>query len=69
MLRGIGLPELVIILAIILLLFGAARLPQIANSMGKAIKEFRKAAGPDGDAGSARSRRRGKMPQEPPGQA
>jgi sec-independent protein translocase protein TatA len=39
----IGLPELLVILVIILLLFGAARLPQIAKSLGEGIKEFRKA--------------------------
>ena len=41
--RGIGLPELLIILTIVLLLFGSTRLPRLASSMGKAIKEFRKA--------------------------
>jgi sec-independent protein translocase protein TatA len=41
--KGIGLPELLIILTIVLLLFGSTRLPRLASSMGKAIKEFRKA--------------------------
>jgi sec-independent protein translocase protein TatA len=41
-LKGIGLPELLIILAVVLLLFGATRLPKLAGSMGKAIKEFRR---------------------------
>jgi len=36
--------ELLIILVIILLLFGAARLPEIARSLGKALAEFKKAA-------------------------
>lgn len=39
----IGLPELLVILVIILLLFGAARLPQVAKSLGEGIKEFKKA--------------------------
>lgn len=43
-LRGIGLPELLIILAIVLLVFGATRLPKLAGSMGKAMREFRKSA-------------------------
>tara|TARA_Y100000590_G_scaffold470707_1_gene668085 strand:+ start:16693 stop:16887 length:195 start_codon:yes stop_codon:yes gene_type:complete len=43
--RGIGLPELLIVLFIVLLIFGSTRLPKLANSMGKAIKEFRKGAG------------------------
>lgn len=38
-----GMPELIVILIIVLLLFGAARLPEIARSLGKAIKEFKKA--------------------------
>ena len=51
---GFGLPEIILILFIVLLLFGATRLPQLARSMGSAIKEFRKAAGPslDQDTGS-----------------
>lgn len=42
-LRGIGLPELLIILTIVLLIFGTTRLPKLAGSMGKAVREFRKA--------------------------
>ncbi|MCQ9207808.1 MAG: twin-arginine translocase TatA/TatE family subunit [Omnitrophica bacterium] len=38
-----GMGELVIILLIILLLFGAAKLPEIARALGKSIKEFKKA--------------------------
>jgi sec-independent protein translocase protein TatA len=38
----IGFPELVVILLIVLLLFGAGKLPEIAKSMGQAIKEFKK---------------------------
>jgi len=37
-----GLGELVIILVVILLLFGAKRLPEIARSVGKSTKEFKK---------------------------
>ena len=44
-LRGIGLPELLIILFIILLVFGTTKLPKLAGSMGKAVREFRKATG------------------------
>ncbi|MCX5657258.1 MAG: twin-arginine translocase TatA/TatE family subunit [Candidatus Omnitrophica bacterium] len=39
---GIGMPELVVILVILLVLFGASRLPQIARAMGKSIGEFKK---------------------------
>ena len=43
-LQNIGFPELLVILLIILLLFGAAKLPEIARSMGKSINEFKKGA-------------------------
>lgn len=36
-------PEIVLILVIVLIIFGAGKLPQIGNSIGKSIKEFRKA--------------------------
>jgi sec-independent protein translocase protein TatA len=39
---GLGLPEILIILLIFLLLFGAKRLPQIGEGLGKTIKELRK---------------------------
>lgn len=41
---ALGTPELIIILAVIILLFGARKLPELANSIGKSIQEFRKAS-------------------------
>lgn len=38
---GIGAPEILIVFLIILLLFGASRLPKLARSMGQAGKEFK----------------------------
>ncbi len=39
----IGFAELLVILVVVLVLFGAKRLPEIGNSLGKAIREFQKA--------------------------
>jgi sec-independent protein translocase protein TatA len=40
---GIGMPELIVILVIILVVFGAGKLPEIGSSLGRAIKNFKKA--------------------------
>ena len=40
---GIGWQELLIIFLIVLLVFGAKRIPEIARSLGKATREFKKA--------------------------
>lgn len=39
---GIGMQELLVILLICLLVFGAARLPEIGKALGKTISEFKK---------------------------
>ena len=41
---NLGGPELVLILLIVLLLFGGAKLPQLAKGLGQAIREFKKAS-------------------------
>ncbi len=38
----LGGPEIIVILLIVLLLFGAKRLPELARSLGQGVKEFRK---------------------------
>ena len=40
--RGIGIPELVIVLVIVMIIFGVGRLSEVGGAMGKAIREFRK---------------------------
>ena len=42
---GLGLPEILVILVIFLFLFGAKRLPQIGEGLGKTMKELRKMRG------------------------
>ncbi len=44
---GLGMPELLIILVIILVIFGAGRLPEIGAGLGRAIRNFK-------DAGAGR---------------
>jgi sec-independent protein translocase protein TatA len=43
----LGTPELIIILAIILLLFGGKRLPELSKSLGDSIRELRRGFGED----------------------
>ncbi len=68
---GLGMQELVIILLIVLVLFGAKRLPELASGMGKAIKNFKKATnepdeidvtpkkGTEGESGKEEEKNRG----------
>lgn len=46
---GIGMQELLVILLICLLVFGAARLPEIGRAMGKTINSFKKALKDESD--------------------
>ena len=39
--NGLGLPEMMVVLVIALVIFGPSRLPQLGESMGKAIKGFK----------------------------
>ena len=39
---GLGYQELLIILVIVLILFGANRMPELARSLGSSVKEFKK---------------------------
>jgi sec-independent protein translocase protein TatA len=41
---GIGIPELMILLVIVLIIFGANKLPEIGSGMGRAIKNFKRAS-------------------------
>jgi sec-independent protein translocase protein TatA len=39
---GIGIPELLIILVIVLIIFGVGKIPQIGQALGQGIKNFKK---------------------------
>ncbi len=43
MIGGIGMPELIVILVIVLIIFGAGKLPEIGAGLGKGIRNFKKA--------------------------
>ena len=42
MFSNFGMPEILVILLVILLFFGAKRLPDLARSLGKSLREFKK---------------------------
>ena len=46
----IGLPEILIILAVVLLLFGGKKIPELMKGLGSGIKEFKNAAKDDSSA-------------------
>jgi|EndMetStandDraft_3_1072993.scaffolds.fasta_scaffold1189253_2 sec-independent protein translocase protein TatA len=51
MLQGIGAPEILIILLILVLLFGAKKLPELARGAGQSLKIFKDEVKPDGTDG------------------
>ncbi|HEX2028713.1 MAG TPA: twin-arginine translocase TatA/TatE family subunit [Nitriliruptorales bacterium] len=55
---GFGWQELMIILLIVLVIFGGAKLPGLARSMGESIKEFRRATDDEDEDGNGSSERR-----------
>lgn len=44
---GLGMPELLVILVIIVIVFGAGKLPEIGSGIGKGIKNFKESTKPD----------------------
>ena len=46
---GLGTQELIIILVIVLVIFGAGKLPQIGGALGKGIRDFKKGMDHDDD--------------------
>lgn len=46
---GLGTQELLIVLALIMIVFGAGKLPQIGSSLGKGVRNFKQGVGDAGD--------------------
>ena len=65
----VGLMELVIVLSIIMLFFGATRIPQLGRSLGSGLREFRKgvrgAAGEDEDELQDRNKKKEELEEAP----
>jgi sec-independent protein translocase protein TatA len=53
MLGGIGMSELMIILVIVLVIFGAGKLPEVGSALGKGIKNFKSAMNNESTEGKA----------------
>ncbi len=47
MFKNMGLPELLIIVAVVLLLFGGKKIPELMRGLGKGMSEFKKASNGD----------------------
>lgn len=45
---GFGMPELIVLLVIMLVIFGPGKIPQLGSSLGGAIRNFKKASEEDG---------------------
>lgn len=72
MFGNLGMGELLIIFLVVLLLFGARRIPEIAGSMGKGIREFKKSMSDVQESinGAARDDRTERLRRaEPPAEA
>ncbi len=49
MLPSLGVPELLILLLIVIIVFGVGRLPELGGALGKSIREFREAVSGEED--------------------
>jgi len=59
---GIGVPELLLIFGVLILLFGATKLPSLAKGLGQSIKEFKKATQDEETGGANKSEQKPTAP-------
>lgn len=59
----IGMPELIVVLLVVIILFGSRKLPEIGSALGKAIREFKKAGRETPDDGKGVSEKRDDEPK------
>jgi sec-independent protein translocase protein TatA len=62
---NLGLPEILMILVVVLLLFGAKRLPEVGASIGKGIREFKRSISDTQDAVMGPDERNNLPPRQP----
>lgn len=62
---GLGIQELLIILAIALVIFGPSKLPQIGSGLGKAIRDFKKGVSSDDNEDDVKEAKDGKSKDLP----
>ncbi|WP_372774637.1 twin-arginine translocase TatA/TatE family subunit [Mangrovibacterium sp.] len=56
----IGTPEIIIILAVVLLMFGGRKIPELMKGLGKGMKEFKKATSEDEDDADSKTSKENK---------
>lgn len=57
----IGTPEIIVIIALVLLLFGGRKIPELMKGLGKGMKEFKKATSEDDDDDDEKTSSKGKI--------
>jgi sec-independent protein translocase protein TatA len=63
---NLGFTEIMVILLVVLLLFGAKRLPEVGSSIGKGIREFKRSISDTQDAIMNNDEQRGNLPPQQP---
>jgi TatA/E family protein of Tat protein translocase len=58
---GLKTTEILLIMAVLLLLFGASRLPQLGSALGSAIRNFKRGFGGDSEASAAEDKKPGTL--------